>query len=350
MTFAVCGRFPPRKTISANATLAPPDLPCYNCPSVYGRQKEQEVPELRVIVGSRQSALAMIQTRLVVGELERQNPGVEFEILPMTTRGDKLLEIPLPQIGDQGLFVKELERALSEGRIDLAVHSLKDLPTSTPEGLAISAVTAREVAQDVLVSRRGLTLDRLPSGARLGTSSLRRSAQMLHYRPDLQIVNLRGNVDTRLRKAQTEEYDAIVLAAAGLLRLGRASAITEYIPLEICLPAPGQGALAVETRADDEKVLALLGGVNHRPTQLAVLAERAFQARLGAGCQVPAAAYARVEGEQLAVDGMVADADGRRLVRIRLEGPAEQAEQIGVVLAEEILSRGGRAILGEVRV
>jgi len=310
----------------------------------------------KIVVGTRGSALAMEQTRWVINELSRLNPEVEFVVRKIRTKGDVMRDVALARIGGRGLFVKEIEEALLRGEIDLATHSLKDLPTGLPMGLLIGAVTRRADPRDVLISRLGLPLAKLPQGARLGTSSVRRRAQLLAYRPDFQIVNLRGNVDTRLRKAQTEEYDAIVLAAAGLIRLGHEDRITEYISPDIILPAVGQGALAIEVREDDQQIQRIVAALDHEPTRVAITAERAFLRRLvthrpsvpahqererqGGGCQVPMAAYGVVRDGRLIVEGMVASLEGRKVIRRKVVGNPAHAEQIGEELAERILDAG----------
>jgi hydroxymethylbilane synthase len=296
----------------------------------------------KLIIGTRASKLALWQTNWVAQKLTALNPGIEIAIQTITTKGDTQTDIPLPRIGDKELFTREIEAALLAGRIHLAVHSLKDLPTdpsrsTTGEGkgggLTLAAITEREDARDVLVSRLKLGLGHLPRGARVGTSSLRRAAQLRAHRLDLQIVNLRGNVDTRLRKATAEEYDAIVLAAAGVLRLGQAHRITEYLPLDIMLPAPGQGALAVQARVDDKVTCALLKPLDHALTRAATTAERAFLRALGGGCQVPIAACAEVCGNVLHLRGLVAIVDGTRVRRGEVSGETEKAEELGKSLA-----------------
>lgn len=320
----------------------------------------------RIVVGTRGSALALEQTRWVINELSRLNPEMEFVVKKIKTKGDVMRDVALAKIGGRGLFVKEIEGALLQGEIDLATHSLKDLPTGLPMGLLIGAVTKRADPRDVLISRLGLPLAKLPPGARLGTSSLRRRAQLLAYRSDFQIVNLRGNVDTRLRKAQTEEYDAIVLAAAGLSRLGYEDRITEYISPDIILPAVGQGALAVEVREDDRWTQRIVAALDHDPTRAAITAERAFLRHLvthqtsaqahqepkrqeEGSCQVPMAAYGIVRDGQLIIRGVVASLDGRRVIRRKVIGNTADAEQAGEELAERILDAGGGDILDEVR-
>lgn len=268
-----------------------------------------------------------------------------MEIVTYTTRGDRDTHRPLPEIGGKGLFTTEIEAALRQGRVDAAVHSLKDLPIEGSPSLVIGAVLARADARDVLVSRSGLPLQGLPPRPRIGTSSRRRAAQILVARPDAQIVPLRGNVDTRLRKAESDEYDAVVLAAAGLLRLGLTAAITEWLPLEVMIPAPGQGALAVQCRADNWSMLELLAAIHHGPTWAAVTAERSFLRRLGGGCRVPVAAYAHIEGDHLTLQGLVASDDGTESVRGSLSGRIAEMAELGAVLADQLLARGARELL-----
>ncbi len=291
-----------------------------------------------LIVGTRGSALAVAQTRWVVDRLQALAPGLIVRTEIIRTAGDALPEQPLSQIGDKGLFTWELGAALLAGRIQLAVHSLKDLPTALAPGLTIAAVTEREDVRDVLVSRQNLGLDELPAGSRVGTSSPRRTAQLLARRPDLIVASIRGNVDTRLRKTFSAEYDAVVLAAAGLRHLDLAGCVTEYLTLEIMLPAVGQGALAIETRSDDSETLAVVARLQHQPTRLATDAERSFLRALGGGCQMPAAAYAEVCGSELRLRGLVASDDGRSLRRGELAGGADQGDDIGRELARQLMA------------
>ena len=296
-----------------------------------------------LIVGTRSSALAQWQTNHVIAALQRAAPQLTFETRLIQTAGDKDRTRSIAELGGLGVFTKELEDALLRREIDLAVHSLKDLPTDTPAGLKIAAVVERADARDALVSRHGVGLHQLPRGARIGTASARRSAQVLAQRPDAQIVPLRGNVDTRLNKAKTDDYDAIVLAVAGIERLGRAVEITEYLDVEIMLPDPGQGALAVETRAgDDFPWLAL---IHHAPTFAAVTTERAFLRALGGGCRTPIAAYAEWRDGALYLRGLVAAADGSRVIRGALTGDSKRAEELGAQLANTLLQQGAADLL-----
>lgn len=295
-------------------------------------------------VGTRGSPLALRQTGLVLDALRRVHPDTQFSIKTIKTTGDKGLPPPgpLPR-GSRGLFVKEIEEALLAGEVDLAIHSLKDLPTELPQGLALGAIPEREEPRDALVTRWGLPLARLPYGSRLGTSSPRRLAQLRVYRRDLDIVPLRGNIDTRLHKA--EALDGIVVAAAGLLRLGLSHRITQLLSPDICLPAVGQGALAVEVRAWDEIALALVAPADHAPTRAAVTAERAFLGALGGGCAVPIGALAQVQDSRLSLQGVVASPDGKRLVSGSIEADVGQPEDAGERLATLLLEQGAREIL-----
>lgn len=295
-------------------------------------------PPLRV--GTRGSALAVAQTRQTVAGLQERWPGLAVEIVTITTRGDVQTQVPLHEVGGKGLFVKEIEEALLFGRIDLAVHSAKDLPSDLPAGLALVAVPARADARDALVSREGRRLADLPEGARVGTSSLRRVFQLRHLRPDLRIEPLRGNVDTRLHRVAEGRFDAIVLAAAGLGRLGLADRITELLDPVAFVPAAGQGALALEARADDSRVRALTAPLNDPATETALRAERAFLAKLEGGCQVPAGAHARLEDGRLVLEGFLASPDGAVFLRDRERGSEAEAEALGIALAERLLSRG----------
>ncbi|MBM4124693.1 MAG: hydroxymethylbilane synthase [Nitrospira sp.] len=301
-----------------------------------------------LVIGTRGSTLALWQAEWIQARLTAAAPDLSVTLRTIKTSGDKIVDVPLAAIGGKGLFVKEIEEALLRQEVDLAVHSMKDVPTALPEGLEIICVPEREDPRDALISREGKRLSDLPQGARVGTSSLRRQAQLLHYRPDLSIRMLRGNLDTRLRKLRDGEYDAIVLAAAGLRRLGWGDEIAEYLSCEVSLPAIGQGALGIEGRHDDAFVKELLGALDHRPSRTAVVAERALLERLEGGCQVPIAAHATVAGGTLTMDGLVAAVDGRRFLRERIEGPDADAKTLGVQLAERLLAKGGDKILSEI--
>lgn len=302
----------------------------------------------RLRIGTRGSTLALWQAGWVKARIEEAFSGLDVEMVTIKTSGDMILDVPLAKIGGKGLFVKEIENALRAGHIDLAVHSMKDVPIVIPAGLAMSCVTKREDPFDVLISRRGQSLRNLPSGAKIGTSSLRRQAQLLHYRPDFVMVPLRGNLDTRIRKLKEQDLDAIVLASAGMRRMGLIDRVTETIPIEICLPAIGQGVLAIETRFDDRDVNETIAFLNDSETALTMKAERAFLRRLEGGCQVPIAAYVQLSGDSLAIEGMVASVDGKKIVRQHRSGRPEEAEALGLELAETVLSMGGDQILREI--
>ena len=299
-------------------------------------------------LGTRGSPLALCQAGLVSEELSRRWPDLDIVIVPIKTSGDKFLDVVLSQVGGKGLFVKEIEEALLDGRIDLAVHSLKDLPAELAPGLCEGAVMRREDPLDALVARNGVRFTDLPHGARVGTSSLRRQVQFLHCRPDLQIVSLRGNVQTRLSKLETLNLEAVVLAAAGLIRLGLQDRITERLQPDLCLPAIGQGALVIEIREDDRHTAERVETLNHHETRQATTAERAFLRRLGGSCVTPIAAFGQLEGETLALTGMVAGLDGKRLLRQTVRGNASVPEQVGRTLAEALLEVGAGEIIQEV--
>lgn len=299
-------------------------------------------------IGTRKSALALWQAQYVRERLERLHPGLAVELVKITTEGDRILDRPLATVGGKGLFIKELEQALFERRTDLAVHSMKDLTVTLPAGLHIAAVCERADPRDALVSPRHARIDLLPPGARVGTSSLRRQCQLRARWPHLAVVNLRGNVNTRLAKLEAGEYDAVILAAAGLERLGFEARIRSFLSVDDSLPAVGQGAICIECREDDADTNALLAALEHEPTRVCVSAERAFNARLEGGCQVPIGGYAELENGELHLRGLVGDPDGSRIVRGETRGPAAQAERLGEALAHELLSRGARAILDKV--
>jgi len=298
-----------------------------------------------LILGTRPSQLARWQTDFVAAALRAAWPDLRTEIKVYTTRGDREINRALPEIGGKGLFTAEIEAALRTGDIDLAVHSLKDLPITDSDELTIGAVLERAAVHDVLVSRHRLPLLELPSDPRIGTSSPRRAAQIRVARPDAQIIPIRGNVDTRLRKAATEDYDAVVLAAAGLTRLGLEEHITQWLPLDVMLPAPAQGALAVQSRVDDHAILSLLSPIHHVPTWAAVTTERAFLEGLGGGCAVPVAAYATCHADGLQLRGLVASLDGRQAVRVAGDGSARAPAIVGHRLAQDALAQGAREIL-----
>jgi hydroxymethylbilane synthase len=298
-------------------------------------------------IGTRASKLALWQANWVQSALNEKFPDQEIELVTIKTKGDKILDVPLAKVGGKGLFVKEIEQALLGGRIDLAVHSMKDMPAEIPDGLCIGAVPQREDPADVLVARDGLAFSKLKRGALIGTSSLRRAAQLQHARPDISIVPLRGNLDTRLKKLQTENLDAVVLAAAGIKRLELTHRITEYLQADIMLPAVGQGALCIEMRQDDPVIGPMLAALDHPDSRAVVLGERAFLKRLGGSCQVPIAGHGEIVTATFALTGLVADVDGSRLIKATLSGPADDTEAIGVQLAEQLIARGADKILEE---
>jgi hydroxymethylbilane synthase len=299
-------------------------------------------------IGTRASALALWQAEWVKAELEKKYPGMAVSLTKIKTTGDKILDVPLAQVGGKGLFVKEIEEAMLEGEIDIAVHSMKDVPTFFPDGLHLSCITKREDPRDALLTRNNVTFNNLPKGAKVGTSSLRRQAQLMNVRPDFVIQQLRGNVDTRLRKLKEGQFDAIILAAAGVKRLGLAANVSDYIDPEISLPAIGQGALGIECRVDDRELNDLIAFFNHADTRTCVTGERALLRRLEGGCQVPIACYGQIKGGALHLTGLVGSVDGKRIIKDALEGAPEKAEKLGVTLAEKLLSRGADVILREV--
>ncbi len=301
-----------------------------------------------VRIGTRGSPLALVQSRWVEAQLRALHPDLATELIIIKTSGDKLKDVPLAQVGGKGLFIKEIEEALLAGEVDLAVHSLKDMPAEMPPGCALGAVPLREDCRDAFISQRHASLGDIPAGGRVGTGSLRRKVQILHHRPDLEVVHLRGNVETRLRKLETEGLDAIILAAAGLKRLGLGHVPRGFLTEEEMLPAIAQGALGLEVRAADAAMLELLNPLNHVLSQVAVTAERAFLGRLEGGCLVPVAALGSLENGVLSLEALISDLEGRRYLRDRLTGPPGEAAAMGRRLAEMLLDRGGREILEEI--
>lgn len=305
-----------------------------------------------IVVGTRQSQLALTQTNQVISDLktlcQKHGLAFDFEIKKIITKGDRILDVTLSKVGGKGLFVKEIEQAMLDGEIDFAVHSMKDMPSMLPEGLTTGAVPRREDPRDVLISATGLSLDELPEGAVVGTSSLRRSSQLLSYRPDLNIKSIRGNIDSRIRKLETEGFDAIVLASAGLNRMGWGHKATSYLPVELCLPAVGQGALGIECREDDAEVKQLLALYNDDATAQTVSAERKFLSVLNGGCQIPIGAYATLMDDgKIELTGMVGYGDGRKILKETMMGidPIKLGEQ----LAWKLISEGAGEILAEAR-
>jgi hydroxymethylbilane synthase len=299
----------------------------------------------RLRIATRESPLALWQANHVKALLEAAHRRLRVELVPMTTQGDQLLNAPLARIGGKGLFVKELEQAMLDGRADLAVHSMKDVPVHLPEGLKLTAYLPGEDPRDAFVSNRFSTLDALPQGAVVGTSSLRRQAQLRRLRPDLEIRDLRGNVGTRLAKLDEGRYDAILLAGAGLLRLGLAARVSEFFDVDRFVPALAQGVIGIESRADDATTLACLAPLHDPASATRLAAERALSARLGGACQVPVAGHARIAGDRLRLTGLVAAPDGSALVRDEIAGAADDAAWLGERLAERLLAAGGRDIL-----
>lgn len=298
-------------------------------------------------IATRKSPLAMWQAEHVAAQLRAAHPGLQIELLGMSTQGDKILDTPLAKIGGKGLFVKELEQGMLDGIADIAVHSMKDVPVELPAGLHLAAILQREDPRDAFVSNSHANLDALPLGARVGTSSLRRQCQLSDRRPDLEILPLRGNVNTRLRKLDDNEFDAIILAAAGLIRLGFGERISTFIETEASLPAIGQGAIGIECRSDDARVNALLAPLHHTDTADCVTAERAMNLRLEGGCQVPIGGHAVIDGDELYLRGLVGTTDGSEIVRAEIRGPRAQAADLGHALAEELLVHGAARILAE---
>jgi hydroxymethylbilane synthase len=296
-------------------------------------------------IATRKSPLALWQAEHVRAQLQQAHPGLQVELLTMSTQGDKILDTPLAKIGGKGLFVKELERAMLDGEADIAVHSMKDVPVELPEGLHLPVILEREDPRDAFVANNFASFDELPQGARLGTSSLRRQCQLRALRPDLQILDLRGNVNTRLKKLDDGDYDAIILATAGLVRLGMGDRITAVLPPETSLPAIGQGAIGIECRSQDPRIEELIAPLDHAVTHTCVAAERAMNSRLGGGCQVPIAGFAMFTGDTLQVRGLVGRTDGSEILRSEFFGHAEEAANMGTALAEELLAQGADVIL-----
>jgi hydroxymethylbilane synthase len=296
-------------------------------------------------IGTRGSALALTQARWVADQLKNQLPDVGVEITVIKTKGDIMQDVSLAKIGGKGVFVKEIEDALLRGDIDLAVHSMKDVPVDLPDILEIGITTEREDPRDVLISKDNRQLDDMLPGARIGTGSLRRGFQLRNLYPAIEIVPLRGNLDTRIRKIETENLDGIIVAAAGMKRMGWADRISQFIPLDTMLPSIGQGVLGIELRKDDTDIKHALAFINHLETWVETAAERAFLKRLGGGCQLPIAAYGKKKGENLKLKGLMGSLDGRIMIRDEIEGTCDDAEMMGERLADAILSRGGRAIL-----
>jgi hydroxymethylbilane synthase len=296
-------------------------------------------------IATRKSPLALWQAEYVKARLEEIHPGIKVELIKMSTQGDKILDTPLAKIGGKGLFVKELEKSLCDCEADIAVHSMKDVPVELPEGLYLPVICEREDPRDAFVANKYKSIDELPQGAVIGTSSLRRQCQLKRKRPDLKITDLRGNVGSRLAKLDNGDFDAIILASAGLIRLELESRITQYIPTDLILPAIGQGAVGIECREGDIETLELIKPLNHQETNIRVSAERALNHRLEGGCQVPIAGFAELEDNQLVMRALVGSPDGERIVDGQISGPTDQAESLGTTLADDLLNRGAREIL-----
>jgi hydroxymethylbilane synthase len=303
----------------------------------------------KVIVGSRRSKLAITQTKWVIAQLKKLGVPYEFEIKEIVTKGDRILDVTLSKVGGKGLFVKEIEQALLSKEIDMAVHSMKDMPAVLPSGLTIGCIPQREDHRDVLISQNHIKLADLPSGSIIGTSSLRRSAQLLSHRPDLEIKWIRGNIDTRLEKLKNEDYDAIILAAAGLARMGwKSEVVTEFLEPELCLPAVGQGALAIECREDDRELLEQLNKLTSQETKVTVEAERAFLNKMEGGCQVPIAGFAVAKGDgKIALTALVASPDGKVIYKEVIEG--ENPENVGFEAARQLTEHGAKALIDSVK-
>ncbi len=299
----------------------------------------------KLIIGTRKSVLALWQAEYVAQRLREQYPGLTVELLPVSTRGDEILNRPLAEIGGKGLFIRELEELMREGRADMAVHSLKDMPAELPEDFTLAAVTDREDPRDAFVSLRYPGVEALPAGAKVGTSSLRRQSQLLHRRPDLVVESLRGNVQTRLRKLDEGQYDAVILAAAGLKRLGLGDRIASYLSTEDSIPAAGQGVMAVEVRKNDEETRQMLAFLHNARVASCIAAERAFLGCVGGDCKVPAGAFAAEDGDGLRVDAFIASEDGQTFYRRSVCGALPDAERLGTAVADALLDDGGRAVL-----
>ena len=289
--------------------------------------------------------MALTQTNWVAGLIRGRFPQLTVEIVVIKTTGDTMQDVSLVQIGGKGVFVKEIEEALLSGRVDLAVHSMKDVPAEIPAGLEIAITPEREDPRDILISRDNIKMEEMPRGGRIGTGSLRRGYQLLNALPDLEIVPLRGNLDTRIRKIETENLAGVILAASGIKRMGWAERVSQYLSVELMLPAVGQGVLALELRSQDDETREIVSFLNHETTWLEVGAERAFLKRLGGGCQLPIAAYGKIQGDQLLVRGLVGGMDGRVMLRDEVSGPVTSGQTLGETLADKILARGGRELL-----
>jgi hydroxymethylbilane synthase len=303
---------------------------------------------MTIKIGTRASKLALAQTKWVINRVSAHYPDIRIDLVKIKTKGDRIIDRPLSTLGGKGLFVKEIEEALKRGEIDVAVHSLKDIPAELPDNLYIGIIPEREDPHDVMISKNNIPLKDLPEGSCIGTSSLRRSAQLLHYRSDLKTVPLRGNLDTRLKKLNTANIQAIVVAAAGLKRIGFKDKITQPFSFDLMLPAVGQGALGLEIRWDDQETRDILAFLDHYPTRVAVEAERSFMVELKGGCQIPVAGFAILKDDSINLDGLVADLDGRTIFRDVVIGPPEKARELGSALAHKLLDAGAGEILKDI--
>ena len=299
-------------------------------------------------IGTRGSELALVQARFIAEKIKTKYRDISLEIVPIKTRGDRMQNISLAKIGGKGVFVKEIEEALLRDEIGIAVHSMKDVPVELPDGLEIAVVPEREDPRDVLISKNNVKMEELPKGAKIGTGSLRRKMQLLNFLPDIEVIPIRGNLGTRIKKIETEGLDGIIAAAAGMRRMGWAAKVSQYIPVETMLPSAGQGVLGIEVRKDDDEIREILSFLNHGETFTEVSAERAFLKTLGGGCQVPIACIARKQGDILTLRGLVGSTDGKIVIEDEVRGSIEDGEELGNSLAETILSRGGRAVLDSV--
>lgn len=328
---------------NADTTVIIPSPPA---PAGGRKGKARTVIITRTIkIGTRGSALALTQSTWIKDRIQKQYPDIVVEMVIIKTQGDMMQDVSLVTIGGKGVFVKEIEEALLRGDIDIAVHSMKDVPAILPDGLEIAITPEREDPRDVLVSRQNIKFERMPHGARIGTGSLRRKCQLHHFYKDVSVIALRGNLDTRIRKIETDNLHGIIVAAAGMRRMGWISRISHFIAPEIMIPAVGQGVLALEVRQDDIALKETLAFLNHEPTRQAVSAERAFLKRLGGGCQLPIAGYAEIRKDVLVMNGLLGTIDGRAVIRNEIRGPVAASEEIGIRMAEDILARGGQVIL-----
>jgi hydroxymethylbilane synthase len=302
----------------------------------------------KIRIGTRGSDLALVQAHFIAGKIKKRYGGISVEVVPIKTRGDRMQNISLVKIGGKGVFVKEIEEALLRKEIRIAVHSMKDVPVELPDHLEITAVPEREDPRDVLISRNNIKMEELPRGAKIGTGSLRRRMQLLNFLPDIEVVPIRGNLGTRIKKIETEGLDGIVAAAAGMKRMGWAGRVSQYIPIETMVPSAGQGVLGIEVRKDDEEIRELISFLNHNETFMEVSAERAFLSGLGGGCQVPIACIGKKNRDMLVLRGLVGSVDGKTVIEDEMRGDISNWKDLGNSLAESILSRGGRAILDSV--